>query len=149
MTRTYVDAGVLIGETMPNGNWTHCRLGADHKDNEVAIMAQPLPEPRGDTHKRDDLLDGIDGAELFAPVDINGDLRAAVRRAAKREERLVVCDGGEELLAILPLADIRFLLRLENAELDRFDLEEIRKAEANPDDQERIPLDVIRAELAL
>ncbi len=111
------------------------------------VMAQP--QPFDDVCEDDELLNGIDGAELFAPVDINEDLRAAVRRAARLEERLIIRDGREELVAILPLADLRFLLRLENAELDRFDLEEIRKAEADPDDQERIPFDVIRAELAL
>jgi hypothetical protein len=115
-----------------------------------ANLAQPQPEPRDDaSDEHDDLLGGIDGAELFTPVDINGDLRAAMRRAAQLEERLVVRDGGEELVAILPLADIRFLLRLKNAELDRIDLEEVRKARADPDDQDRILLDAIRAELAL
>lgn len=112
-------------------------------------MAQPHPEPHGNVNERDDLLADVDGGELFTPVDINSDLRAAVRRAARLEERLVVRDRGEELVAILPLADIRFLLRLENAELDRFDLEEARKALADPDNQERIPFSVVRTEQVL
>lgn len=90
-------------------------------------MARPQPDPFDDVVDDEDLLDGIDGAALFAPVDINGDLRAAVRRAAQLEERLVVRDGREELVAIRPLADLRFLFRLENAEMDRIDLEETRK----------------------
>jgi len=112
-------------------------------------MAQPQPDPGEDVVDDEDLLDGIDGAELFAPVDINGDLRAAVCRAARSEERLIVRDGHEELVAILPLADLRFLLRLENAELDRIELEEARKALVDPENQERIPLSAVRKELGL
>ena len=90
-------------------------------------MARPQPDPFDDVVDDEDLLDGIDGAKRFWPVDINGDLRAAVCRAARSEERLIVRDGREELVAILPLADLRFLLRLENAEMDWIDLEEARK----------------------
>ncbi|MBA2278449.1 MAG: hypothetical protein H0W06_11880 [Chloroflexia bacterium] len=112
-------------------------------------MAQPQPEPPGDVPERGETLVEVDGGELFTPVDINGNLRAAVRHAAESGERLIIRDGGEELVAILPLADIRFLLRLENAELDRIDLEEVRKARKDPNDQDRIPLDAMRVELAL
>lgn len=85
-------------------------------------MAQPQAEPREDTPERHAQLTDVDGAELFAPVDINDDLQRAVRRAATDQERLVVRDGKDELAVIIPLADILFLLRLENAELDRTDL---------------------------
>ncbi len=110
-------------------------------------MAQPQPEPREEACEHNDSLAEVDGGELFAPVDINDDLRSVVRRAAESEERLVVRDGGTDLVAILPLADIRFLLRLENAELDRFDLEEVRRALADPENQERIPLSAVRTSL--
>ncbi len=112
-------------------------------------MAQPQPDPREDVYKQGKLLTDMDGGELFSPVDINDDLRSAVRRAAESEERLVVRDGDKELVAILPLNDIRFLVQLENAALDQFDLEEARKALADPDNQERIPFSAVRMQQVL
>lgn len=87
--------------------------------------------------------------EPWTPIDINDDLRAAARRAAMTEQRQVVRDGDEELAAIVSMDDFRLLLRLEEAELDRIDIEEARQALADPDNQESIPLAQIRAELGL
>ena len=82
-------------------------------------------------------------------IDLAGDLRAAVGRAATAEERLVVVDGGEEVAAIIPIEDFRLLLRLEEEELDRIDLEEVRKRQEDPEQQELIPWETIRAKHGL
>jgi hypothetical protein len=82
-------------------------------------------------------------------IELAGDLRAAVRGAAAAEERLVVVEGGEEIAAIIPMEDFRLLLRLEEEELDRIDLEEVRKRREDPGQQELIPFDQVKAELGL
>src|SRR5688500_7571051 len=87
------------------------------------------------------------GPEPSVQVDLGGDLRAAVKRASANEERLVVRADGEELTAIIPMADFRLLLRLEEEEWDRIDVEEAEKALADPENRERIPLAQIQAEL--
>lgn len=87
------------------------------------------------------------GPEPPAQVELGGNLRGAVERAAANEERLVVREGDEELAAIIPMEDFRLLLRLEEEELDRIDIEESRKALADPENQTRIPLAQVRAEL--
>ena len=113
-------------------------------------MAQRQPDIAGPAHVVSEQVDHDEwGPEPPDTVDLGGDLRAAVERAAANEERLVVRAGGEELAAIIPMEDFRLLLRLEEEELDRIDVEEARKALADPENQTRIPLAQFRAELGL
>lgn len=93
-----------------------------------------------------DLLD--DEAELDTaspvPVELADDLAAAVRRAAAEQRRLVVRDAGREIAAIIPLEDLRLLLRLEEEELDRIDREEARRALADPDNYPSGPWEQVK-----
>ena len=114
-------------------------------------MAQPrqdtgagalgLAVPRGET---DDW-----GPEPPPQIDLADDLRAAVKRAATAEERLVVVEGNDEIAAISPIEDYRLLLRLEVEELDRIDAEEMGKRRQDPDNQELIPWETIKAKHSL
>ena len=58
-----------------------------------------------------DLLDDEAGLATASPlpVELADDLTAAVRRAAAEPRRLVVRDAGQEIAAIIPLADLRLL----------------------------------------
>lgn len=107
--------------------------------------AQSLPDQTGD------LLDHADdwGPESPTQIDLDGDLQAAVRRAGPSEGRFVVRQDGEELAAIVSMDDFRLLLRLEEEELDRIDIEEVRRLRADPNEQERIPLEQVKADLGL
>ena len=71
----------------------------------------------------------------------------ALRRARSTAERVVIEEGGEPVAAVIPIHDLYLLLRLEDAELDRIDLDEIRKAEAEPGGQDTIPWAQVKAEL--
>jgi hypothetical protein len=72
----------------------------------------------------------------------------ALRRAQSTAERVVIEEGGEPVAAVIPIQDLYLLLRLEDEELDRIDLEEIEKREADPN-QDPIPWDVVKTELVL
>ena len=114
-------------------------------------MAQRQPETEALSHDLAEPLDLDDewGPEPPAQVDLGGDLRAAVERAAANEERMVVRAGSEELAAIIPMADFRLLLRLEEEELDRIDVEEVLKGREDPENQELIPLETVLAKRGL
>ena len=114
-------------------------------------MAQRQPDTETLAHDfAEPLAEGDEwGPEPPATVDLGGDLRAAVERAAANEERLVVRAGGEELAAIIPMEDFRLLLRLEEEELDRIDVEEILKGREDPENQELIPLETVLAKHGL
>jgi hypothetical protein len=72
----------------------------------------------------------------------------ALRRARSTAERVVIEEGGEPVAAVIPIQDLYLLLRLEDEELDRIDLEEIEKREADPH-QGPIPWDDAKTELVL
>ena len=114
-------------------------------------MAQRRPIPEAPSHELVEPVGHADewGPEPPARVNLGGDLRAAVERAAANDERLVVRAGDEELAAIIPMEDFRLLLRLEEEELDRIDIEEVRRLRADPNEQEWIPLEQVKAELGL
>ena len=80
------------------------------------------------------------------PIALGDDLVGAVRDVATARRRLVVRDGEEELAAIIPIADLRLLLRLEEAELDRIDLEAARRALADPDNRPTVPWEQVQRE---
>lgn len=94
---------------------------------------------------------GLETAVDLAPYEIDqvDDVREALRRARSDSKRMVVAVDRELVAAVIPMDDLYLLLRLEDAELDRIALEEIQKAEADPDDQGWIPLEQIREELGL
>ena len=82
-------------------------------------------------------------------IDQVSDVHVAVRRARSAAQRMVVAEGGEPVVAVIPLRDLHHLLRLEDEELDPMDLEEIRQAESEPGGQDFIPFAQVKAELGL
>ncbi len=54
--------------------------------------------------------------------------------------------GGQEIAAIIPIQDLRLLLRLEE-ELERIDIEDIRRARQDPANHQRVPLEQVKAEM--
>jgi hypothetical protein len=92
--------------------------------------------------------DDLDSAAAVA-IDLGGDLARAVRRAAAEQRRLVVREGDREIAAIIPLEDLRLLLRLEEEELDRIDQAELRRALADPDNYPPIPWEQVKREAGL
>lgn len=68
-----------------------------------------------------------------------------VNRAAYAGERVRVVRRGRAIAAIVPIADIELLERLE----DEFDLEAARAALADPDNDTTIPWEQVKAGLGL
>lgn len=103
-------------------------------------MAHRQPRPARPTVVLAPLPDA-DDLDSTAPllVDVGTNLAHVVRRAEGEHRRFIVRDGGDDIAAIIPLADLHLLLRLEEEELDRIDLEEARRALADPDDGPPIP----------
>ena len=72
---------------------------------------------------------------------------AFIKKAAEDKERIVLTRRGKDLVALVPIEDVRFLEDLE----DRLDLEEARTAleEAGSDSEKPIPWENLKAELGL
>ncbi len=66
-----------------------------------------------------------------------------VNRAAYGHERVLVARRGKAIAAIVPIADVELLERLE----DEFDLQAARDALADPENAVTYPLDQVEAEL--
>jgi prevent-host-death family protein len=83
--------------------------------------------------------------EQVAITDARDDLAEVVNRVSYRDERIVLTRRGKRLVAVVPIADLELLERLENAA----DVEEIRTALSDPDNAEPIPWERLKAELGL
>jgi prevent-host-death family protein len=68
-----------------------------------------------------------------------------INRAAFGQERIVLTRRGKALVAVVPIADLELLQRLE----DRCDLEEARLALAEAATGDTVPWEQIKAELGL
>lgn len=77
------------------------------------------------------------------------DIDEAIRLVNADDARVIFERDGEPVAAVISLESLRLLLRLEDEELDRIDLEEIRRAEADRAQQERIPWEQVKSELGL
>ena len=93
------------------------------------------------------IVDGRPDAEH--EIEAVDDLDEALRRVQAEDTRLIIRREGEPIAALIPLLDLRLLLKLEEDELDRIAVDEIRHAEADPEDQGWIPLDRVRQDLGL
>jgi prevent-host-death family protein len=83
--------------------------------------------------------------EQVAITDAREDLAEVVNRVSYRDERIVLTRRGKRLVAVVPIADLELLERLENAA----DVEEIRTALSDPDNAEPILWERLKAELGL
>jgi prevent-host-death family protein len=71
-----------------------------------------------------------------------------INRVAFGRERVTIRRRGKELVAVIPIEDLRLLERLEEAAEDAIDLEEARKILADPT-EERIPWEDVKRDLGL
>lgn len=83
------------------------------------------------------------------PIDLAAGLVDAARGLARAPRRLVVRDGNQEIAALIPVEDLRLLLRLEEEELDRLDREEARRALDDPESYPPVPWEQVRREAGL
>jgi hypothetical protein len=82
-------------------------------------------------------------------IEMVEDVSEAIRRARENDERLVLGRDGQALVAVLPLRDLRLLLRLEEEELDRIDLEGIARLKESGAYQDRVSWDAAKTESLL
>ncbi len=68
-----------------------------------------------------------------------------VNRSAYGKERVVLTRRGKGVVAVVPIEDLKLLEAME----DRFDLEDIEKALADPENRRAIPWDKVKKELGL
>jgi hypothetical protein len=71
-------------------------------------------------------------------IDSVDDPQEAIRRAGA-QERVILAEAGRPPVAVIPLIDLKLLLRLEDEELDRIDVRELRAEEQAADNQDLIP----------
>lgn len=71
-----------------------------------------------------------------------------INRVAFGHERVTIRRRGKELVAVIPIEDLRLLERLEEAAEDEIDLEEARQILADPT-EERIPWEEVKRDLGL
>jgi len=86
--------------------------------------------------------------EMSEPKRISearGEFSDLVNRAAYRHERVLLTRHGKAIAAIVSTEDLELLEALE----DRDDLEAARAALADPDNQEDIPWEQVKADLGL
>jgi prevent-host-death family protein len=70
-----------------------------------------------------------------------------VNRAALGKERTIVSRRGKDLVAVIPIEDLRLLERLTQAEIDRIDIEDARAALKEAKEKGTIPLRELMREL--
>jgi prevent-host-death family protein len=74
-----------------------------------------------------------------------GAFSETVNRVAYGKERVVLARRGKAIAAIVPVDDLELLERLE----DRIDLEDARRALADPKNRKSIPWKKLKADLGL
>jgi prevent-host-death family protein len=72
-----------------------------------------------------------------------------VNRAANGKERTIVSRRGKDLVAVIPIEDLRLLERLAREEMDRIDIEDARAALKEAEEKGTIPLEEVRKRLGL
>ena len=77
--------------------------------------------------------------------EARGEFSELVNRAAYRHERVVLTRHGKPVAAIISKEDLEYFEALE----DRDDLEAARAALEDPDNQEEIPWEQVKADLGL
>ena len=83
--------------------------------------------------------------EQMTATQARDDFATVVNRAAFGKERVLLTRHGRELAAVVPVEDVVLLESLE----DYLDVAAARQALANPENNERIPWEQVKAELGL
>ena len=76
-------------------------------------------------------------------IEIVDDADEAIRRAGA-EERIVLAQPGKSPVAVIPLIDLKLLLRLEDAELDRIDAEDLKLLRESDEYYDRVSWDAVK-----
>jgi prevent-host-death family protein len=82
---------------------------------------------------------------VISSVEARSQFADIINRAAYGKERVILTRRGQELVAVVPVEDVRLLEELE----DRLDLEEARAALAGAQAEGTVPWEKIKAELGL
>lgn len=77
--------------------------------------------------------------------EVRNDFAVTLNRVAYGKDRVVLHRRGKDLAAIIPMDDLALLEALE----DYMDVEEARKALANPRNRKRIPWTKVKTRLGL
>ena len=77
--------------------------------------------------------------------EVRDEFAEVINRVALHGERVIIRRQGKDLVAVIPLEDLRLLERLEAAEEERIDLAAVQKILADPT-EERIRWEQIKAE---
>ena len=86
---------------------------------------------------------------LISTTDAREDLSSVVNQVAFGKTRAILQRHGKDLVAVIPVEDLRLLERLEEELQESLDLEEARKALSNPENDERIPWKEVKARIGL
>lgn len=81
----------------------------------------------------------------FTAAEMRENLAEVLNRAAYGQERIVVTRHGKALVAVVPIADLEELERLE----DEIDREEIERSLASIHEEGTVPWETVRAEAGL
>ncbi len=81
----------------------------------------------------------------ISTVEARNQFVEVINRAAFGKERVILTRRGKEVVAVVPIEDVRLLEQLE----DRLDLEEARAALAEARSEGTVPWESIKAELRL
>jgi PHD/YefM family antitoxin component YafN of YafNO toxin-antitoxin module len=76
-------------------------------------------------------------------IDVVQDVQEAIRRA-RAQERVIVTAEGQPSVAVIPLIDLKLLLRLEEEELDRIDAEDLRRIKESDEYHDRVSWDEVK-----
>ncbi len=68
-----------------------------------------------------------------------------INKVAYGKERVVIEKFGKDIVAVIPIADLRLLEEME----DHLDLETVRKALANPKNKKPVAWDKVKKELGI
>lgn len=82
-------------------------------------------------------------ADLQKDVEIVDDVARALEVA--EEHRVVVTRTGHAPIAVIPIDDLRLLLRLEEAEMDRIDTHDVRQIKETDEYLDRVAWEDVKA----
>ncbi|MCA9858081.1 MAG: type II toxin-antitoxin system Phd/YefM family antitoxin [Thermomicrobiales bacterium] len=82
---------------------------------------------------------------IFTAAEMRENLAEILNRAAYGQERIVVTRHGKELVAVVPIADLEELERLE----DEIDRQEIERSLQSIREEGTIPWETVRVESGL
>jgi prevent-host-death family protein len=83
--------------------------------------------------------------ESMSTVQARSQFAELVNRAAYGRERIILTRRGKQVVAIVPIDDLRFLEEVE----DRLDLERAKAALAEADDEGTVSWEALKTELGL